>query len=191
MDSALDMLRAEHERMLRGTEVALAVADRLEQGERLPTGTLSALANFFSYVVHRNHRDKEDGVLFPRLSDKGFYEGQGCVGVLLNEHSESAQSFGRMLEAAEAYEHGDRNAAATWTLATRQYVDELRRHIRREEDVLVPNAERQLSAADHQELIAEFKRIEERAQFAGMDEVLEDFERIAQTLGQSRVPRGS
>jgi hemerythrin-like domain-containing protein len=184
MDSALSILRAEHERILRGADVALAVAQRLERGERVPTGTLSALTNFFSYALHRNHRDKEDGLFFPRLREKGFHEGQGCVDVLLGEHSENAEAFLHMQDSAEAYEHGDRGAVTAWSRATRQYVDALRRHIRREEEVLFPNAQRLLSADDHQELIGEFSRADSRAKLAGLDEVLEDFERIAAALAK-------
>ena len=191
MDSVLGILRAEHRRMLDGTSLALAVADRLEHGETVPTGTLSALANFFAYAVHRNHRDKEDSLLFPCLRQKGFSEGLGCVSVLLTQHSESAVSFARMLSAAEAYENGDRQAISAWILATRQYVEALRSHIRHEEEELFPQAERLLTADDQQELATAFAKAEERAKFTGIDEVLEDYERVAQTLTKLQLPRRS
>ena len=182
MDSVLQVLRAEHRQILDSTDLALQVAERLERGETVPTGTLSALGNFFSYAVHRNHRDKEDSLLFPRLRQKGLKEGLGCVSVLMVEHKEGAAAFGRMLAAAEAYEHGDRDAIRTWIADTRNYAELLRSHIRQEEDVLFPEAERLLTAEDQRELSAALATAEERAKFAGIDEVLEDLARVAQTL---------
>lgn len=191
MDSVLGILRAEHRRIVDGTSLALAVADRLERGETVPTGTLSALANFFAYAVHRNHRDKEDSLLFPRLRQKGLAEGLGCVSILLTQHSESAISFARMLSAAEAYENGDRQAIGAWIMATRQYVEALQSHIRHEEEELFPQAERLLTTDDLQELAAAFAKAEERARFTGIDEVLEDYERVAQTLTNLQLPQRS
>jgi hemerythrin-like domain-containing protein len=189
MDSVLDVLRAEHQRILEGTDLALAVADRLERGATVPTGTLSALTNFFSYAVHRNHRDKEDSLLFPRLHHRGFAEEAGCVTVLLREHSECATAFSRMVAAAEGHEHGDRQAAAEWIAAARQYVDGLRRHLQREDEVLFPQAERLLTADDCRELATAFAEFDERAKFTGLDEVWEDLERVRRTLTQTQLPR--
>lgn len=182
MSSAIGMLRGEHEQILRGADVALVVAQRLERGERVPAGSLSALLLFFAYVLHRKHRDKEESLLFPRLREKGVHDGPGCVGILLDEHSETFHAFERMTETAEAYEHGERSATSPWAQSTRLYVDSLRRHIRHEEDILFPNAQRLLTEADDRELVAEFSNIDARAHRAGLDEVIEDFERIAQAV---------
>jgi hemerythrin-like domain-containing protein len=123
-------------------------------------------------------------LLFPRLRDRGLQDGEGCVDTLLAEHSETAAAFARMVSAAEAYEHGDRGAATSWSLATRQYVSALRRHIHREEEVLFPAAERLLSDDDHRELFGQFSRADSNAKLAGLDEVLEDFERIAAAVAR-------
>jgi len=189
MDSVFEILRGEHRRILEAADLALQVASRLERGETVPTGTLSALSNFFSYAVHRNHRDKEDTLLFPRLQDKGLKQGAGCVSALMTEHQEGAEAFARMLAAAEAYEYGDRDAIRAWIDGARRYAAMLASHIGQEEQVLFAEAERLLTPADQQELSDALADAEGRARFVGIDEVLEDLERVRQTLTATQLPR--
>ena len=176
------MLRREHEQILRAIQVALEVTRYLEQGRPLPPASLSALQQFFLFVAHRSHHDKEEELLFPLLRDKGFAEGPGCIGALLDQHEHGAEAFERMVKATEAYAEGDRTAAPVWIDAARKYVEALRQHIRREEEVLLLNAERLLTDADQQALAQEFSRVDQRAHRAGLDEVVEDFERVARAV---------
>lgn len=184
MISATSILRQEHEDILRAVQVTFELARFLEEGRPLPPASLSALQQYFLFVAHRNHRDKEEDLLFPLLRDKGFYEGPGCIETLMDQHGEAAQAFDNMVVAAEAYEEGDRAAAQTWIAAARLYGESMRQHIHRENDVLLMNAERLLTEADQQDLAREFSRLDARAHRAGLDEIIDEFQRVARAVGR-------
>ncbi len=184
MSSAIRSLRKEHELIARALDVTDEFANRLERQQAVAPETLFSLLQFFSFFAHRSHRDKEEELLFPALRDKGFYEGPGCIGVLLAEHEEGASAFQHMVNAAQAY-RGDEAAAGTaWAEAARRYGTALRQHMRREEEVLFQQAERLLSDEEQRGLAAEFERLDSRAQRAGMDEILQEFEAVAQQAGR-------
>jgi branched-chain amino acid transport system ATP-binding protein len=184
MSSATRILRSEHELILRALDVADEFAARLERQQPVPAASLSALLQFFSFIAHRSHRDKEEELLFPALRDKGFYEGPGCIGVLLSEHEDGARSFQKMVNMTEAYERGDPTAGPAWAKAARLYSQALRQHMRREEDVLFQNAERLLTDTDQHDLAEQFERVDGRARRAGIDDILEQFEIVAREAGK-------
>lgn len=183
MSLAIDTLRNEHARILRAVDVTFKLATRVEHGEIVDAADLETLLQFLTFVVHRSHRDKEEECLFPALRAKGIHDGPGCVGVLLNEHEESAQAFQRMVDAAQAYRDGHRLAGGEWAQAASQYAEALRYHIHREEDVLFRNAERLLTQADLQALAVEFARIDEQARRSGIEEVEQRFDELARQSG--------
>jgi len=184
MSLATAILRREHEQILRALDVMIEVAGFVERGQPLLPASLSAIQQFFLFVAHRNHYDKEEQMLFPRLRERGFPESAGCIRSLLEQHAGIAEVFQQMVSAAEAYEEGDRDAALLWCRAARQYAEGLRRHIRHEDQVLLGEAERLLSEAEQKELASLFARVDERAYRAGLDEVVIDFERVAQAVSK-------
>ncbi|MFB3813108.1 MAG: hemerythrin domain-containing protein [Terriglobales bacterium] len=184
MSSLTGVLRREHELIGRALDVSDEFAQRLERHQPVPAASLSALLQFLSFFAHRSHRDKEEELLFPALREKGVYEGPGCIGVLLAEHEAGAGAFQQMVNMSDAYERGNVEAGVRWAEASRSYAQALRQHMRREEDVLFQNAERLLNDAEQQELAAQFERIDGRAHRAGMDEIFEQFESVAQQAGK-------
>ncbi len=184
MSSATRILRQEHALIGRAIEVTEEFAKRLEWQQAVAPGALSSLLQFFSFFAHRSHRDKEEELLFPALREKGYWEGPGCIGVLLAEHERGASAFQEMVNLAEAYRTGDAAAGAVWAQAARRYAAALRQHMHREEDVLLPQAERLLSDEEQHDLAIEFQRVDNRAHRAGMDEILEEFEAVARQAGK-------
>ncbi len=177
--SALRMLRAEHQTIIRMIAVNDELARRLEQGQSVPPDAIGTVMQFFSLFAYRLHRDKEEELLFPALRDKGLHEGPGCIGALLAQHEEGQAAFQEMIDYAAALGQGDPAAGRAWALAARRYAEIFRQHIRREEEVLFMNAERVLSNADQNALAAEFRKIDERGERAGVAELLRECERVA------------
>jgi hemerythrin-like domain-containing protein len=192
MTLALRMLQAEHDLMLRGVEAADHAAARLERGEAVSPAMVSALMQFFSSVVHHSHRDKEEGLLFPALEEKGLSGPQECVAVVIADHQEGVAAFEEMSRAADAYCAVAPRAPAPstgvrWARSAQQYAAAVRRHVNREEQVLFGKAKQLLTPKELESLAREFERIDERARRAGLAEVLEAFERTARELRPVRA----
>ena len=72
MAIATDVLRREHDAILRMLEVTELVAEQLDQGEKVKPETLDGLLEFFRLFADRCHHGKEEELLFPALERKGL-----------------------------------------------------------------------------------------------------------------------
>jgi hemerythrin-like domain-containing protein len=168
MRNSIQHLRAEHEKLNDLIHTADHVADRVLDGEHVDSAVIRGLTNFFMLYVHGIHREKEEDILFPLLNEKGLHHNSGCVGLMLAEHDESQNAFLTMERASEMYEQGSDEAAHAWSRAARIYCNQLRMHLRRENEVVFYTVEHVLSAEDDAQLSVEFARIDEKARQNGI-----------------------
>jgi hemerythrin-like domain-containing protein len=157
---ATEVLRKEHDVILKMIEATEITAAKLERGEKVPDSLLAGLVEFFQLFADRCHHGKEEDVFFPRLVEKGMPRDAGPVGVMLHEHEMGREMIRRMNQSEGAYRAGDSSAAYSWAKAARSYAALLREHIMKENEVLFMMAERMLSEKEQQELAEAFERVE-------------------------------
>lgn len=172
MATATQILRQEHDAILRMLEATEEVAHQLETGRSVPSGTLAGLLEFFQLFADRCHHGKEEELLFPLLEQRGMPRTGGPVGVMLYEHDLGRSLVREMAEAAKAYAGGDSSAGTRWAVAAQRYIPLLRGHIDKENNILFVMAENLLSPADQTRLATEFERVEEEKMGAGTHERL-------------------
>lgn len=147
----------DHEHRL--TEKVLAVLQKetedLARGQGNPDLVKQAL-DFFGVFTDRCHHHKEEDVLFPLLEKRGIPGRGGPVGVMLQEHEQGRKYMADMRLALDNKDW-DKLAATA-----RSYVDLLKGHIWKEDDVLYPAGRKVLSAQDAQELVEQFAKVEEQ-----------------------------
>lgn len=160
MAKATEVLRKEHDVILKMIEATEITAARLERGERVPDSMLAGFIEFFQLFADRCHHGKEEEVFFPRLVEKGMPSDGGPVGVMLHEHEMGRELIRRMSEAEGAYRAGASSAASSWAKAARSYATLLREHISKENEILFTMAEEMLSEMEQQELAQAFERVE-------------------------------
>ncbi len=172
MATATQILRHEHEAILKMLGAGEEVARRLEQGEQVEQETLDGLLEFFQLFADRCHHGKEEDLLFPLLEKKGFRREGGPVGVMLSEHERGRSLIRQMSEAAKAYKAGERSAGKQWAAAAAGYAVLLRAHIDKENNVLFVMAERALTSAEQTDLAEKFEKLEIEKMGAGTHERL-------------------
>jgi hemerythrin-like domain-containing protein len=160
MATAIQVLRHEHDAVLKMLDASDEAAQQLEQGKAVRPETLADLLEFFKIFADKCHHGKEEDLLFPLLERKGVPREGGPVGVMLNEHEEGRALIREMTEAAEALQAGREEAQIRWAKAARDYAQLLRAHIFKENNVLFPMAERLLSAQEQEELADNFEKLE-------------------------------
>lgn len=150
MMTATDTLRAEHEVILRALEVLDAAAARQAQGSPVPDSFWPEIVQWLRTFADTNHHAKEEASLFPAMQKAGVPSEGGPIGVMLSEHTE-----GRRL--IQAIATGTGNARAT---AAHQYVQLLRAHIDKENNVLFMIADGVLDDQVFAELRRQFDTVE-------------------------------
>ena len=158
---AIQELRMEHD----AVRLTLKVLDRICQEIEL-SGKLGKaqhvdhLLEFFTVFVDKCHHGKEEELLFPALEQIGVNRDNGPIGVMLREHQLGRESVQKMKAAFSQFKTGSVSAAVDFTRNARDYISLLDQHIEKENNVLFPLAEKQLSEAKLAELLKGFEKIE-------------------------------
>jgi hemerythrin-like domain-containing protein len=160
MNEATQILRYDHDVILRVLDATEIIGESLETGTDVPPHILSKPIEFFRLYADRCHHGKEEDLLFPELEEKGMPRSGGPVGVMLMEHQAGRSLIAEMAEAAKAYESGNREAGAQWADAALDYVALLREHIAKENNVLFVMAERLLTPEEQQRLASKFDDVD-------------------------------
>jgi hemerythrin-like domain-containing protein len=151
---ALDSLRREH-------EVILEVVGRMENAAKcregdLPVRFLLAAVDFLHVFVDKNHHGKEEQAVFPMMRvNPALAE---LAALLAEEHEE-----GRRLTTALERLLQDSSGHAEFVATLHDYVQLIRDHVFKENELIFVAAEAEFSDTDAAELARAFTVIEEDA----------------------------
>jgi hemerythrin-like domain-containing protein len=106
------------------------------------------------------HHAKEENLLFPMLALRGFSPEQGPVAVMLHEHTVGRNYVKGMSENLEKYLTGNQSSIRQIYENMAAYIELLRAHIAKENNILFRMADNALSADDQQNLLQQFGEIE-------------------------------
>ena len=159
-----DLLKEEHH----GVKLALRVLTKLCEGiSSNPEGKnveyaddLQRLIDFFRVFVDKCHHAKEEEVLFPALMEAGLPQTEGPVQAILAEHQEGRKLVAEMDAALKSYQQGNRDAVPALVGAATSYARLLLDHIAKEDNILYPVADAQISGDISTRMIEQFEQIE-------------------------------
>jgi hemerythrin-like domain-containing protein len=155
-----DELRKEHEGILLMLHILEAVSQKIRQGDRIAPDKLDKIVEFLSVFADRCHHGKEEDFLFPALEASGIPNKGGPIGVMLDEHKMGRSLIANLKESADLYRSGEEKASANFASAAGKYVELLRQHILKENNILFPMADNVLSAESDKELFSSFESLE-------------------------------
>jgi hemerythrin-like domain-containing protein len=177
-------LKAEHRAIERMLRVLGGVSERLESGDPVDAAHLAQIVEFIQVFADRCHHGKEEDLLFVAMAEAGIPTEGGPIGVMLREHVSGREYVGTMNHAAKQYVAGNAQAAEAFAAAARGYVELLRQHIAKEDNILYPMADRALSQAKQDELLEEFEVVEQERIGPGRHEA---FHKLLEDLEQAYV----
>jgi hemerythrin-like domain-containing protein len=184
MIQATQVLRDEHEGILAMLAVVEAAAFRVRDGKSVPANLFTEAAGFFRNFADKCHHNKEEAQLFPALVEHGIPQDDGPVGVMLVEHEQGREFVRGLSAAAERYASGDQTAAPALVGNALGYVELLRAHIAKENNVLFVMADQVLSEQEQASLNQAFDAIEKNHMGPGVHEryhaMIGEYQSIAQ-----------
>ncbi len=184
MPVATDILRKEHDAILKMLDAAETIGERLMRGEKVPDSTLTFFAEFFQEFADRSHHGKEEQFLFPEMLAKGLPEEGGPIGVMLEDHAMGREFIRGLNQARNAYRAGAPEAAAAWARAAISYSAFLRQHILKENEVLFVIAEKMLSKEEQRKMAENFERVDvERFGAGTREQLLARMEQVLREIG--------
>ena len=154
-----EILIDEHHLIVAVLDCLEEAAGRLDSGETVSPEFFLDAAEFVAGFADKYHHGKEEDILFVALTARDMPRDSGPVAVMLYEHDEGRKYTAAFRSAAEQMKTGDEGAAADVVRNVFDYVNLLRQHIMKENNVLFPMAEQIIPADTMREVRKDFQRV--------------------------------
>jgi hemerythrin-like domain-containing protein len=177
-----ETLKHEHKIVLLVLTGAEREARSIQAGSGAHVEEIEQMVDFFRTFVDRCHHGKEERHLFPAMHGKGMPLEAGPLAVMLHEHDLGRAAVRVIAGALDRVKHGEAAAGPDLADALLGYVELLRNHISKEDNVLFPMADRILPAEEQGDLAVLFDKVEEEEIGAG---VHEKYHELAHRLGRT------
>lgn len=157
--SATEQLRAEHEGITTILEILEKILETMSSGKAANLDHLEKIIDFLKVFADQCHHGKEEDILFPAMEKKGIPRDGGPIGVMLEDHSHGREFIKAMGEALGEMKDGGDGAEA-FVKAAAGYIQLLKNHILKENNVLFRMAEESLSDEEQDRLSQAFEELE-------------------------------
>ena len=137
-----------------------AVAELLDSGKQVDPSVLADLVQFLRVFADQCHHEKEEQHLFPLLATKANVSTRRELESLEREHRSAAQLVGQLAKAAAVYVHNPAVVRYRIVDLLQQLVELYPAHIWKEDFLLFPLAQQNLSLAEQQNLEEKFANVE-------------------------------
>jgi hemerythrin-like domain-containing protein len=154
-----EVLMDEHQLILTVLDSLEEGAERLDSGKSIDPEFFFDAAEFVSGFADKCHHGKEEDILFVAMTATYMPQDSGPVAVMLAEHDEGRQYTAGFRSAAEKMKEGDATAAADVVRNVYDYVNLLREHINKEDNVLYPMAEQIIPVEAMAKMSEDFQRV--------------------------------
>jgi len=134
-ESATGRLREEHQRILQVADAMQSLVATAAEG-RWDFDAFEDCITFIRLFADACHHGKEEDLLFPELERAGMSRQQGPIAVMLEEHRIGREYVRFMSDALAPARAGDEDARARLRNAAQGYVQLIRAHIMKEDNVL-------------------------------------------------------
>ncbi|HEX9656886.1 MAG TPA: alginate export family protein [Bacteroidota bacterium] len=152
-----DILKEEHRSIERMLFVLEKAVTRLQQGEDVNPDVFRDGIWFIKEFADGCHHQKEEKLLFPAMVQKGFPQKSGPIGVMLHEHDLGRQEVAAMNDALDRYIKSDPTGRPALVQHTQSFIDLLRDHILKEDNILFAMADHHFSVEEEAILLKSFR----------------------------------
>jgi len=148
-----DLLIQDHKTILRALSVLEAMASHVETDQPVDGEDVETILRFLRVFADDHHQTKEESALFPELR-RSCIAGEPSVRHMLFEHDQE-RSLVEALEDAMRTKKG-----AQFVQFAHRFVALIRNHVYKEDYILFPIVERNLSPEQDEKVVAEFEKFQ-------------------------------
>jgi hemerythrin-like domain-containing protein len=171
MDS-IDILMSEHRLIEKVLDALENYITKMQFGVPVNGDDLRQFVTFVREFADHCHHGKEEDILFEAMVKNGFPREQGPIAVMLSEHTEGRRLVGVLNGVAAHPEPWSREDRRMISEAALGYIQLLRRHIKKEDNILYPAARAKLSPDIQKGIEEQFEQFEREEIGAGEHEKL-------------------
>jgi hemerythrin-like domain-containing protein len=183
-----EILSSEHRVIEIGIDCLERISDEAIKEDKLDKASAEQAVDFIRNFADRCHHGKEENQLFALLEEKGMPADGGPTGQMKHEHEQGRAFVSGMADSIDEASDGVAKALAKFVQNAQNYIQLLRDHIKKEDHVLFPMADRMLDDDDQDSLKTAFDRVESEHMGVGThDKYLRLVEALADKYGVSKA----
>ena len=157
MSKALNIIRDEHRSIAAVLHGMDYLVSKMRAGRaKIDSRVFRAMIYYLDTFSERVHHPKEDRYLFSAMRSRGG-EAQAVIADLEREHAMGGDALRRLEQCLVRYEEGGDGEFPAFAEALDKFIRDYREHMRKEEQIAFPLAERLLKAADWQAIDRAFE----------------------------------
>lgn len=163
MHQAIELLMNEHRLIEKALASLETFATRVHEGAEADPATIAKFARFLRGFADKWHHGKEEDLLFVKMGDYGFSSEAGPIAVMLSEHVQGrayTSELAGLGEATAALQGDERQAFLQNAVG---YINLLRAHIQKEDNILYPMALRMVPPEELDALLPAYERFQKEA----------------------------
>ena len=157
---ATQQLKDEHESIKIMLNIMEKISNNLEKGKELNIDHYEKIIDFIKGFADKCHHGKEEDILFPELINHGIPNEGGPIAVMLHEHQLGRDHIKLLSSAFEDFKGGKKLAIKSIILSSMSYVDLLRNHIEKENNILFMMADKVLNENKQSKIFDAFEKLE-------------------------------
>lgn len=161
-DTPTRILRDQHKNILKLADVLQEVLLHEPAPGQLDYGALEDCVAFIRLYADALHHGKEEDLLFPELESQGMSRQGGPLAVMLYEHEQGRALCKAMAAAIPPARDGDRAARDRLVNASMGYVELIRGHILKEDNILFDMADQMIGEPACRSLCAAYDGVCQR-----------------------------
>lgn len=165
-----EILKHEHEVILLVLEGVEKEVEKIRKTRKVDVEKLNRIVDFFRNFTDRCHHGKEEKHLFVKLVERGMDKKSGPIAVMLAEHDMGRGRIKAIANALPKAKKGNADAVRTLCENLEGYVELLRAHIAKENNVLFEMADQILGDEDQKRLSEAFEKVESEEMGKGVHE---------------------
>ena len=157
---ATQQLKDEHEGIKLMLNIMETICNDLEKGKELNINHFGKILDFIKGFADKCHHGKEEDILFPTLVNHGMSKEGGPIAVMLHEHELGRDHIKSLSSAFEDLKEGNKAALENIVSGTRSYIELLRNHIEKENNILFMMADKVLDEKEQSTVFEDFEKLE-------------------------------
>ena len=158
--TATETLNHEHKIILMVLDAAEKEIESIRGTGKIHRQTIEKMLDFFRNFADHCHHAKEEKHLFVKMKEKGMPDNSGPIFVMLTEHNQGRSRLNAIAEVLGTASEGSASAIQTVIDNLSGYVELLRNHILKEDNILFPAADKMFTPEDQKELMVSFEKVE-------------------------------
>ena len=151
----------EHKEINELLNILSKISDKIKSKDVFYTNDVEEIVDYLILLINKSHHGKEDGVFYPELMQSGISKEIAPLSIINYEHTLSRRYLKEIVSCVVNCKIGNDFSGEMLAESITNYVVVIKNHIKREEEIVFPMAEKLLSVDKKNEIAKKFENIDE------------------------------